>query len=213
MRASSRMASRSWPSRSRKARTICSAGARSPSEKKLVAVTTSGGSRLSVATWSAAVAALAGSPTMPYSFSSMLQLAGRAGLRFTARSRASIAFGASFSCTKHMPRSWWRRLKPGCRRSSRSSIAMASGRRRRWRKAAAAISSRSRFSGSSTSHPSAAARASPWRPSRCSARNRTRSSSTEGACGRSALICMKSEDGAVEPTTPSSTPVDRCQPQ
>ena len=92
---------------------MSSAGARSPSEKKPVAVTTSAGSAARVATWAAAVAAFCGSPTMRYSASSRDQLAGSAGLTFTARRYASMACRASLSATWQWPRSWYRRLKRG----------------------------------------------------------------------------------------------------
>ena len=51
------------------------------------------------ATCSAAVAAFFASPVMRYRLCSMLQLAGNAGLIFTPRRKASIAFGASRSAT------------------------------------------------------------------------------------------------------------------
>jgi len=76
-----------------------SAAARSPSENRAVAVTTSAGSRFSVAVCAAAVAALAACPVIRYRLSSMLQLAGRAGLMFTPRSKYSIASGARLSVT------------------------------------------------------------------------------------------------------------------
>ena len=58
-----------------------------------------GGRLCSVATCAAAVAAFFASPVMRYRPSSMLQLAGSAGLMFTARRKASIARGASRSAT------------------------------------------------------------------------------------------------------------------
>ena len=76
-----------------------SAGNRSPSENRPVAVTTSGGRRLRVATCAAAVPAFWVSPVMRYRPSSMLQLAGSAGLIFTALRKASIARGASLKAT------------------------------------------------------------------------------------------------------------------
>ncbi len=76
-----------------------SAGVSSPSENRLVASTTSGGSRLRAATCCPAVAAFFASPVMRYSPSSADQLAGSAGLMFTPRNRASIARGASRRAT------------------------------------------------------------------------------------------------------------------
>ena len=97
---------------------ICSASASSPSENRAVAVTTSGGSFFSVATCAAASAAFSFCRVIRNSPSSMLQLAGSAGLMFTPRRKASMASGACFSATWHCPRSWNRRLNRGCSFSS-----------------------------------------------------------------------------------------------